>query len=345
MDFSHLNHQLYGNPQTAKQPKVSVCLITYKHENYIRTCLDNILNQKTDFDFEIIIGEDHSPDQTASIIQTYADRFPDKIKAYIRPENVGAKVNFLHCFFDCQGEYIVHIEGDDYWTSTDKLQKQVDFLDSHPEASACFHNAQIIYEDGTGREPSLINPLDQAPWIQSTDLLKEREAWFMATASVMMRKKLVKTLPDWFFHSKSGDIPLYVILAEEGPIAYLPETMSVYRKNEGGMSYTDSNKSAAFIYNRIFMYSKINEYTHAKYQDLIKPILFEYHLLLIGITENEHSFLKRCFYLWKASAHSPQKLQLEDWKRLFKEHVFTPESLLAYLNFRKKMNRFFGIRP
>lgn len=344
MNFSHLNQQVYGMPQVVKQAKVSVCLITFKHEDYIQTCLDSILAQKTNFEFEIIIGEDHSPDRTASIVKAYADKYPDKIKAYIRPVNVGAKVNFLHCFFDCQGEYIVHIEGDDYWTSPEKLQKQVDFLDCHPEASACFHNAQIIYEDGTGREPSVINPVDQAPWIQSSDLLQEREAWFMATASVMMRKKLVKTLPEWFFHSKSGDIPLYVILAEEGPIGYLPDVMSVYRKNEGGMSYTDSIKSATFIHNRIFMYSKINEYTQGKYQHLIQPILFEYHLLLTRITENEHSFFKRLYFLIKASAHSPKKLSQEDWKNLIKTYVFTADSFLAYLAFRKKMNRFFGIR-
>jgi len=100
-------------------------------------------------------------------------------------------------------------------------------------------------------------------------------------------KKLVSDLPEWFLHSKSGDIPLYVILAEQGDIAYLDQNMSVYRKNEGGLSYTDSTSSEDFLNNRIFMYSKINEYTQFKYDSHIRQIVFEYKLLLIHSSRNQ----------------------------------------------------------
>ena len=189
MNFSYLNNQVYPGHHVPLKPKVSVCLITYAHANYLETCLQNILNQKVNFDYEIIIGDDCSPDRTAEIVKKYAEQFPEKIKAFIRPQNAGAKINFLHCFFECQGEYIVHIEGDDYWTDPQKLQTQVDFLDANPNASACFHNAEIIFEDGSGFAPQLINKPDQKKWVSSQDFLGKKETWFMATASVMMRAR------------------------------------------------------------------------------------------------------------------------------------------------------------
>ena len=341
MDFSRYNHHLFPGSLPVAHPKVSICFITYKHEDFIRESLDSILAQETNFDFEIIIGEDHSPDSTAQIVQEYAKRYPNKIKAYIRPQNIGAKNNFLHCFFDCRGEYIVHIEGDDFWTDPQKLQRQVEFLDSHPHASACFHNAQIIYEDNSQRPSELINPKDQKPWTQSQDFLVEKETWFMATAAVMMRRKFAHSLPEWFLHSKSGDIPLYVILAEQGPIGYLPEVMSVYRKNEGGISMTDHVHSEAFIKNRIFMYSKINEYTHKKYDHLIRPILQDYFLMRRECLENKGHWIKSLTYFCQATRLNPPK-SFKAWKAYLKAHLMSPETVLAYLNFRSKLNQFLG---
>ena len=95
MNFSYLNNQVFPGHNVPLKPKVSVCLITYAHENYLDTCLQNILNQEVDFAYEIIIGEDCSPDKTAEIVKRYAEQFPEKIKAFIRPQNVGAKINFL----------------------------------------------------------------------------------------------------------------------------------------------------------------------------------------------------------------------------------------------------------
>ena len=339
MNFSYLNNQVYPGHKVPLQPKVSICLITYAHENYVETCLQNILNQEVDFTYEIIIGEDCSPDKTAEIVKKYAEQFPEKIKAFIRPKNVGAKINFLHCFFECKGEYIVHIEGDDYWTDPKKLQTQVDFLDANPNASACFHNAEIVFEDGSGFAPQLINKPDQKKWVHSADFLGEKETWFMATASVMMRAQFVQTLPEWFFESKSGDIPLYVILAEQGPIGYIDKIMSVYRKNEGGMSYTDSVQSEVFLNNRIFMYSKINEHTRQKYESLVHHIIYEYLLLKIHSRKNQGNFVRKIIAFTKAFFY----LKVFSWTRfksMAKEHLLSHQTLLRYLNFRKKINDF-----
>jgi glycosyltransferase involved in cell wall biosynthesis len=341
MNYSYLDKDLFGNPTLPERPKLSICLITYKHEAYIRTCLDNMLSQEVNFDYEIILGEDHSPDGTAAIIAEYASQHPTKIKAFIRPENVGGKSNFLHCFLQCRGEYVIFIEGDDYWTDPTKLQQQVDFLDAHPEASACFHNAEIVYEDASGRTNEYINAPDQPLWTTTADLLSEKEAWFMATASVMMRRKYVASLPAWFVQCKSGDIPMYVILAEKGPIGYLNKSMSVYRKNLGGQSFTDNTKSKAFIENRIFMYTQINAYTQNRFAKQIRRIKSDYQLLLIKCHENKGHYLRQF-------AHVVQAFFLQgDYrvitlKRMVQHYWMTEQSALAYLNFRSKLNRLIG---
>ncbi|MFM6948333.1 MAG: glycosyltransferase family 2 protein [Aquirufa sp.] len=342
MNFSKFDHHLFGKPSLPQHPKVSICVITYRHEKYFEKCIESILAQKVNFDYEIIIGEDHSPDQTAIIVQKYAKLFPEKIKAYIRPENIGAKFNFLHCFFDCKGEYIVHIEADDYFTDENKLQTQVDYLDSNQQVSACFHNAQIVYEDNTNRKSEYINSSDQKNLTETKDFFIQKETWFMATASVMMRKKYVKTLPEWFLNCKSGDIPLYVILTENGPIAYINKVMSVYRKNLNGLSYTDHTHSINFIENRIYMYSNLNEYTHQKYKKQIKAILSDYYRMAISCKEVKDNFFKKIYYLSKAYKQVPPRNKNELFSDI-KSKVMSSDFLKKYLQVRSKFNRIFRI--
>lgn len=336
MDFSKYNKDLFPGSTCSNKPKVSVCLITYNHEHYIKKCIESILSQKTTFDFEIVIGEDHSTDQTPAIIREYAEKYPEKIKAFIRSKNIGAKFNYLHSFFTCKGDYIVHIEGDDYFSDPEKLQIQVDFLDQNPQFSACFHNALMSYEDETNRENHLINPPNQKEIITTPDFLVEKETWFMATASVMMRKKHVATLPEWFLKCKSGDIPLYVILSEFGPIAYINRTMSVYRRHLEGISFTDNTQTIEFLKNRVFMYSKINEYTKNKFLRQINSILGEYYLLFLKTNELKGKWFYKFYYLIKAFLLLPSS-SIQLVKDSFKESLMTnfiKRIIKIYLIFR-----------
>lgn len=342
MNFSQFNKHIFGNPTLPQNPKVSICVITYQHEDYFEKCLEGILQQKVNFDYEIIIGEDHSPDQTPNLVKKYAQLYPGKIKAYVRPENIGSKFNFLHCFFDCRGEYIVHIEADDYFTDDNKLQTQVDLLDANQHLSACFHNAEIVYEDNSNREPEFINSSNQKVLTETKDFFVKKETWFMATASVMMRRKYVEKLPEWFLECKSGDIPLYVILAEQGPIAYINQCMSVYRKNLNGQSYTDNIQSLNFIKNRIFMYSKVNEYTKYTYAHLLKPILFEYYILAISCYENKPYLINKIIYLLRAYWEKPP-INIKEIFSDIKTHVLSADTVHQYLNFRSKLNKVLGL--
>ncbi len=132
--------------------KVSVIVATYNQEKYIGKAIDSILNQKTDFEFEVLVGDDVSKDRTGLIVKEYGERYPDIIKPVIRTRNLGAFPNFKDLFDRAQGEYIALLEGDDYWIDENKLQKQVNFLDAHRDYAAVFGKSIVIDESDNRQE-------------------------------------------------------------------------------------------------------------------------------------------------------------------------------------------------
>jgi len=125
------------------EPLVSICCITYNHRDYIKRALDGFIMQKTDFNYEICLGEDESDDGTREQCQDYAEQYPDKIRLFLRSREDVIKLdgratgryNFIATLNECRGKYIAICEGDDYWTDPNKLQKQVDFLEANPDYS------------------------------------------------------------------------------------------------------------------------------------------------------------------------------------------------------------------
>ncbi len=218
--------------------KASVSLVTYNHARYIRRALESVLAQQTDFDFEILIGEDESDDGTREIAQEYHARFGDKIRLllhsrkdvlYINGRPTGRR-NFVHNLKAARAPYIALLDGDDYWTSPSKLQKQVAFLEENPHCALCFHNVQILDEQNAGRL-QLQYPAPIPERYQLEDLLKGN---FMQTCSVVFRAGLFNDFPPWFFKCPMADWPLHILNAQHGWIGYLDEVMAVYRRHAGG---------------------------------------------------------------------------------------------------------------
>ncbi|MBC8156391.1 MAG: glycosyltransferase [Bacteroidetes bacterium] len=274
--------------------KVSVSIATYNQAQFIGEAIQSVLDQETNFAYEIIVGDDCSTDDTQRVILDYQARYPDKVRPLLHEKNLGGagKYNALSTFAVSQGQYIATMDGDDYWISPHKLQKQVDFLESHPACSTCFHNAQIIWEDGS-YAPELVNGPDQKEISTLDDLVGETEIWFMATSSVMFRNGLLTDYPDWYHQSKSGDIPRYILLAKLGAIGYLPDVMSVYRKNRGGVSFTDSEVDADFLFNRIGMYNGINRELDYKYDRVLRRNVAHYYRLLLDAKQFRNSYFRK----------------------------------------------------
>jgi glycosyltransferase involved in cell wall biosynthesis len=261
--------------------KVSVCVPTYNHESYIAQMLDGALMQQTDFDFEIVIGDDASTDSSPAIIQRYSDQYPEKIRAFLHPENQGPKEprefagrnNVLQLVKACRGEYVAMCEGDDYWTDPLKLQKQVDFLDQRPDFAVCHHNMLVTYEDGS---PShTFNKADQKATSTIADILEDK--WFFATASWMYRNHfLTEDFADWHAKAAAGDWAIMIQLAAKGKIGYLSDIMGVYRRHSAGLSNVHSHSNQKFLLNRKEMFQNVDQWLGFQYHDIIEKTITTY---------------------------------------------------------------------
>jgi glycosyltransferase involved in cell wall biosynthesis len=203
--------------------------------------------QKTSFDFEICIGEDGSNDGTAEICKDYASKYPDKIRLLHRTRDEAdrkkyahpAIYNFVETLKKCRGKYIAILEGDDYWTDSNKLQLQVDFLEANSDYSLCFHNATLKYhlsdkyfkeyEEKDGASFYFVPPLETTT---IRDLAKRN---FILSHSVVFRNSINSTLPDWFKESYIGDYPLFMLLSKYGKLKYIDRVMGCYRCHSDGM--------------------------------------------------------------------------------------------------------------
>ncbi len=218
-------------------PKVSVMCLAYNHQPYIRQALDGIFMQKTNFDYEVIIHDDASTDNTADIIRTYIPKHSQKINAVFQTENQYSKdvSMFMLLYPYCKGEYIAICEGDDYWTDPLKLQTQVDILDNHPKYSGCGHNVDIVDENS--------NPHNDA-WIKKNidvqeNTIKHIKHIYMHmrlahTCSLVFRKSLVdniavSTLSEYKSIEINDDNKLSALIAANGEFYHLNKIMACYR--------------------------------------------------------------------------------------------------------------------
>lgn len=269
---------------TPENPLVSVSIITYQHAAFITECLEGVLAQKTNFEFEILIGEDGSTDGTREICIEYAERFPDKIRLFLHnpdrshPKNDVAPWmdNWLNNLQQAKGKYIAICEGDDYWTDPDKIQKQACFLEKNKDYSICFHNAKIL-KNGSLVDNYLKNIVANTTTI--LDLAKEN---YIYTASCLIRNYFSDGLPEFFKHSPAGDYPLLMFTAQKGKIKYIDEIMSVYRIHEGGAwsikSTLEKLEASALVF-KILMDNFDGE---------VKDILKDQHITLLNKMISEY---------------------------------------------------------
>jgi glycosyltransferase involved in cell wall biosynthesis len=218
-------------PSLADRKKVSVLMIAYNQEDFIAQAIRSALTQITDFDYEIVIGDDCSTDGTRDIVADIVRKHPSKIRPLFQEVHLGVNRNLVTTLKACTGQYVAVLEGDDYWTKQNKLQLQVDFLDSHPDYAICFHNVKVVYQDE--RFPSHLYHVDPQ---QETRTIEELLVGnVINTCSVMFRRDHSNELPSRFCSLHMGDWPLHVLNAQYGKIGYLNEEMAAYRVHDKGV--------------------------------------------------------------------------------------------------------------
>jgi len=255
--------------------KVSVLMLAYKHEKFIAQALDSVLMQQVDFDYEIVIGEDCSPDTTREILICYQQKYPDKIRLLLPEKNLGMHDNFIQTFKACQGNYISILEGDDYWTSPYKLQKQVDFLDKNAECTICFHKAFVPNQDGsTGW---LLSPKEQHNKVFTLEDILSCSNNMMPTASIMFRQGFINEFPDWIYNVDLIDWILQVFLAQHGNIGYLDEVLSVYRVHPEGNWSRKNHLEATLELTKLFYYFSKYLELNSKNKRAVRVTLSKYY--------------------------------------------------------------------
>lgn len=210
--------------------KVSVVILSYNHENYIAEAIESVLSQRGAFLCEILLSDDGSTDRTPEIMAEYAAKYPTLIRNISSTENVGISRNYKRCFQQATGKYVAVLEGDDYWKASDKLLRQMEFLQANPDCSMVFSRIAIIDEAGTRME------LKRQQYIYRTkltgyDFLADRFLNLIVNFSCcMFITKYMQQLPDILYSQRLSEIPLAFYLEQKGPVGYIPQIDSVYRK-------------------------------------------------------------------------------------------------------------------
>lgn len=254
---------------------VSIICNTYNHRNFIRHALDGFVKQITDFKIEILIHDDASTDGTKEIVQQYEERYPDLIKPIFQTENQyskGIQISKTFQFPRMRGKYVAWCEGDDYWTDSNKLQKQVDFLESHPDYSMCCHSGFYV-DEKEKKLPGMFRAFSQDTDISTSEAIRK---WVCPTASIVYRRDLREksNFPDMAF-APCGDYPLIINMSLLGKIRYFDSPMCAYRKNRNSVSATwDRNIDKKIDVNSRFirMLDEIDIYTNYMFSDDIKAM-------------------------------------------------------------------------
>ena len=235
---------------------VSVLCTAYNHEKYLREALDSMVNQETDFAYEILVSDDVSTDSTPDIIRDYAARYPDKIRPFLLTENLysqGRDVYYEVFFPAARGKYTAFCEGDDFWTDPTKLQRQVDFLEAHPDYTACVHNTELMKCEGARADDNLIIR-DADCDMEFSDILPGMShAWH--TSSLMGRTELLADPPDFYdiaAEAGFGDFPYALWLRLNGKIRFLARFMSCYRLSSGTDSWSADQEKQTSRRTRFF---------------------------------------------------------------------------------------------
>ena len=308
---------------SSSEPLVSVMCLTYNHGKYIEDALEGFLIQETNFPIEVLIHDDASTDNTADIIRQYQEAYPNIIKPVYQTENQWSKdkeVIRRAQYGRIKGKYLAYCEGDDYWTDHSKLQKQVDFLESHLEYVACFHHIDILNEENViikmyGEDNQFAFIGDYISAIQGN--------FGGSTLSVVLRnnKISIDRISELTKDCKIGDWPIFLLLSLDGKAYTLPIIMGVYRNHNAGI--TKIFNHLHFFQTRILVMHRIEKYiTDTEKMKVLKSFQYRVYFRKLNwliLSGNWHLLQKTLTLLFKA------KKELKIYDKFMPDIEWMPE--------------------
>ena len=249
------------------KPIISACLITYNQEDYIEQALQGCLNQKLSVEYEIVIGDDASTDNTRVILEKAAAA-DSRIRLLPPTSNLGMHGNWERTIEACDGQFIAICEGDDFWNDSNKLSKQLQLLENNPTAAACFGNAEVINSNGEK---------DVYPYVDGHITNLKAEEFFamdhnpVPTCTVLFRRSCFNKFPKAYYESPFADWILHTLLFQTGPYVYLNESSSCYRKHEAGV-WSGSGEEKKLL-NKLKVLSIIRSIVDLRYQPYVQSAI------------------------------------------------------------------------
>lgn len=308
-------------------PLVSICMITYNHESYIKQALNSVLMQKCDFLYEIIIGEDCSKDETLKICQEFSNRHP-QIKLLPTSTNLGMIPNFVRTLKACKGKYIAILEGDDYWCDPLKLKKQVDFLEANAEYGLV-HTAYTNFIQSLNLHKENINNEIYEGSIFEKLLIENK----IATLTVMARRNLILDAIDSGIFEQGfilGDYPLWLSISLKTKTGFINEKTAIYRVLEESASHSKDINREINIHRSVI---NIKRYFALKYnfREILysQNLLFYQDLLSLGFNHQRKDFASEAYISLKE--FNGYKIKGKDRLLYFGSLYFVPRVLVFLL--------------
>jgi glycosyltransferase involved in cell wall biosynthesis len=278
-----------------EKPLVSISLVVFNQEKYLRQAIESCLMQEVNFDYEIIIHDDKSTDNSAKIIKDYANDYPDIIVPILQTENQFSKGTEIISNFiipKAKGKYIAFLEGDDYWIDPQKLQHQIDFMESHLDVALCFTATKKIH--ASNPDKSKIRRYKQHHSVVPHKDVILIGGSLLDMGAVVTRKSVFNEIPKWYYYSQMWDNTIPLLSMLHGRVYFLNQIASVYRENTPG-SYTQKNvraieKRKAHILKTLHLLEEFNKGTNNKYQKYVdrKLRVISNGLLLLLDPEDEN---------------------------------------------------------
>lgn len=260
-----------------KAPLVTIACITYNQKKYISDAIEGFLKQKTNFQFEIIIHDDASTDGTDKIIRSYKKKYPNLINPIYQTENQYSKGKGIFQTYllpIAKGKYIALCEGDDYWTDSLKLQKQVDYIEKNKGCSLCFHKTVVYYNN----KKKILRPIRRHSNIYTIYDIILSPKTFVATSSMIFKKNDILNMPKWVLVSPRFHGEIMLFMATRGFLGFIDESMSVYRyMSDGSLSsrHMSSWKMEKNRYDKLkHMWTSFDNWTDRRYRFYIAIKLF-----------------------------------------------------------------------
>jgi glycosyltransferase involved in cell wall biosynthesis len=243
-------------------PQVSVCIFSYNYEKYIAQTIESVLDQQTNFPFEIIIGDDLSTDSTRQIANAYQQKYPERIRLSFNETNLGGTRNWIQTMSRAKGKYLALIDGDDYFIDQYKLQKQYDILEKDTAANLCFHGVREIFENDNNREMDVLFARSE---YKTADIL--RQGWFIRTSSLFFRNGIIPVNPpDWVYEFPYRyDTVMIVLLSLNSKVINSKDVMTVWRRHDAGLSYVITRNHYKNYVDEKKLYKHLDELSDQNY--------------------------------------------------------------------------------